>query len=118
MTSFIKRYRLPHRLRRRVELFSPQITADPGGGQVETYQSEGLIWAEIRGLSTKEQMDFQSRGFEVKAMARIRNEGSGLAPLKPGWKLKDRGRLYRVLTLVEADMPSAISEALLEEGVL
>lgn len=107
------------RLSRRFVLETRRVVADEAGGVVASWQSLGLLWANVTTRTARE--DFiagQSRPrvwfrFIVRAVP-----PRAASRPQPGQRFREGERIFNILTVAEHDTFNRYLEIVAEEGVL
>lgn len=92
------------RLNRKLTLEAPDRVADGAGGYVTTWSVRGELWAAVRAGSGNEA---ERAGLSIstvpyKITVRAAPDGAPSRPVA-GQRLRDGGRVFRVLAVTEAD---------------
>jgi head-tail adaptor len=95
--------REPH-LNRKLVLEAPQQVPDGAGGLTEIWVSLGAVWAEVKAGSGREvEEDFLTLSY-VPYRITVRAAPPGaLSRPRPEQRLREGGRIYRILAVADAD---------------
>ena len=92
------------KLTRAVVLETPVAMPDGAGGQVITWTALGTLWAEIRAGSGRERLGELGPSGDVALRITLRAAPVGaLARPRAGQRLREGGRVFRLLSVTEAD---------------
>lgn len=91
------------RLDRRLTLENPERVPDGAGGYVTVWAPVGMLWGHVRAgagrIEGAEQVTLSTLTFRIYVRAAV--EGDPRRP-KPEQRLRDGGRVFRVLAVTEA----------------
>ena len=107
------------RLNRRLTLETPERVSDGSGGYVETWNSLGVVWAELRPRTGRETVAQAAPVSSVsyKIILRAAPVGHPARPL-PGQRLRDGARLFHIHALTEYDVGGQYLTCFAEEEVV
>ena len=91
-------------LNRRLTLETLERVADDAGGYTETWQGLGNLWAEVRPGTGRESHLSGLPVSVVPATVAVRAAPPGaLSRPEAGQRFRDGGRVYRIVSVAEAD---------------
>ena len=107
------------RLNRALVLEAPERVADGAGGFAENWAAQGMLWCSVRAGSGREA---EAAGLSVssvpyKVTVRAAPVGSPSRPV-PGQRLRDGGRIFRILAVAEADAAARFLTCTVREEVV
>lgn len=103
---------------RAVVLETPVVTPDCSGGQAVDWVALGTLWVELRAGSLRERAGDTDPRFEpsLRCWLRAAPQGASARP-RPGQRLRDKARVFSILSVTEADARGLwLVCALREEG--
>lgn len=91
-------------LRRRMALEQPARSPDGAGGFVETWESLGEVWVEVRALQGREvTQGGQTLSRNAHRMVlRAAPQGSAMRP-RPDQRLREGARIFTILAVSDSD---------------
>lgn len=105
-------------LNRRLALQTCEATPDGSGGSVHSWRTLGLIWADVRAASGREDfLGARARPrVRYRILVRAAPEGAPSRP-RPDQRLREGGRVFDILTVAEHGADGRYLEIVAEEGV-
>lgn len=103
----------PGELRHRLVLEEPLETPDGAGGMTRTYQSLAPLWAKVVPVSARDQVVAAAPGATVTHRIVIRRRDD----VTTRHRFRDGTRVFRIITLREADGSGRFTEIGAEERV-